>query len=50
MAVVEQPLLLLILAVYCAVPLAYSIVMGLLAGIVGRWIAPRPDPTRFLLN
>jgi hypothetical protein len=50
MAVVEQPLLLLILSVYCAVPLAYSIVMGLLAGIVGRWTAPRPNPTRFLLN
>jgi hypothetical protein len=51
MAVVEQPLLLLILSVYVAVPLAYSALMGLLAGIVGRWIAPRADQaTRILLN
>jgi hypothetical protein len=50
-ALVEQPLLLLILSVYCAVPLAYSILIGLLAGIVGRWMAPRPDhQTRVLLN
>ena len=51
MAVVEQPLLLLILSVYVAVPLAYSALTGLLAGIVGRWMASRPDrPTPILLN
>jgi hypothetical protein len=51
MAVVEQPLLLLILSVYVAVPLAYSAVMGLMAGTVGRWMAPRADQvTRILLN
>jgi hypothetical protein len=51
MAVVEQPLLLLILSVYVAVPLAFSALMGLLAGIVGRWIAPHADqPTQILLN
>jgi hypothetical protein len=50
-ALVEQPLLLLILSVYCAVPLAYSILIGLLAGIVGRWMAPRPGrATRIVLN
>jgi hypothetical protein len=44
-------LLLLILSVYFAVPLAYSILMGLLAGIVGRWMAPRSKQvTRILLN
>jgi hypothetical protein len=51
MAVVEQPLLLLILSVYVMVPLAYSALMGLLAGIVGRWMRARSDqPTRILLN
>jgi hypothetical protein len=51
MAVVQQPLLLLILSVYVAVPLAYSAVMGLMAGIVGRWMAARADQaTRILLN
>jgi hypothetical protein len=50
-ALVAQPLLLLILSVYLAVPLAYSIVIGLLAGIVGRWMAPRSyQATRTLLN
>jgi hypothetical protein len=50
-AVVAQPLLLLILSVYVAVPLAYSILLGLLAGIAGRWTASRSDrATRILLN
>lgn len=50
-ALVAQPLLLLILSVYLAVPLAYSILIALLAGIVGRWMAPRSDrATRILLN
>jgi hypothetical protein len=50
-ALVAQPLLLLILSVYFAVPLAYSILIGLLAGIVGRWMPPRSDQaTRILLN
>ena len=50
-ALVAQPLLLLILSVYFAVPLAYSILMGLLAGIVGRLMAPRSHQmTRILLN
>jgi hypothetical protein len=51
LAVVEQPMLLLILSVYVAVPLAYSALIGLLAGIVGLWMAPRADrATRVLLN
>ena len=50
-ALVAQPLLLLILSVYFAVPLAYSILIGLLAGIVGRWMAPYSNQlTRILLN
>jgi hypothetical protein len=50
-ALAKQPLFLSILSVYCAVPLAYSILIGLLAGIVGRWMAPHSDPaTRILLN
>jgi hypothetical protein len=50
-AVVAQPLLLLILSVYVAVPLAYSILLGLLAGIAGRWMASRSDhATGILLN
>jgi len=37
--------------VYVAVPLAYSALIGLLAGIVGLWMAPRADrATRVLLN
>jgi hypothetical protein len=43
MAVVAQPLLLLILSVYVAVPLTYSAVMGLMAGLVGRWMARRAE-------
>jgi hypothetical protein len=51
MAVIEHPLLLLIVAVYVAIPLAYSVLIGLLAGIVGHWMAPRADQaTRILAN
>ena len=51
MAPIERPVLLLILSAYGAVPLAYSILIGLLAGIVGRWMAPRADQaTRILLD
>jgi hypothetical protein len=51
MAVVERPLLLLILSLYVAVPVVYSALIGLMAGIVGRWMAPRADQaTRIFLD
>jgi hypothetical protein len=50
-ALFAQPSLLLILSVYLAVPLGYSAMVGLLAGIVGRWVRPRSDrAARTLVN
>jgi hypothetical protein len=50
-ALFARPWLLLILSAYLAVPLIYGTLIGLLAGIVGRWVVPRSDRTaRILLN
>jgi hypothetical protein len=50
-ALFAQPSLLLILSVYLAVPLGYSALVGLLAGVVGRWVRPRSDrAARTLVN
>jgi hypothetical protein len=40
LAVVVNPLLLLILSVYLLIPLGYAVLLGALAGVVGRWLPP----------
>jgi hypothetical protein len=40
LATFANPLLFLILSVYLVIPLGYSAVLGTLASVVGKWVAP----------
>jgi hypothetical protein len=40
LAIGVNPLLLIIVSVYLLVPLGYGVLLGALAGVVGRWVAP----------
>ena len=50
LAVVVNPLLLLILSVYLLIPLGYAVLLGALAGVVGRWLPPVTLIRRLNLN
>jgi hypothetical protein len=50
LAVFVNPLLLLIVSVYLLVPLGYAVVLGALAGVVGRWLPPSTLIRRLNLN
>jgi hypothetical protein len=45
LALFANPPLLLILSVFALVPLAYSILVGLLSGAVARYVAPPAHPS-----
>jgi hypothetical protein len=50
LAVVVNPLLLLIVSVYLLIPLGYAALLGALAGVVGRWLPPGTLIRRLNLN
>lgn len=49
-AIFVNPFLLLIVSVYTFIPAGYAVVLGALAGVVGRWLPPRTRVKRLNVN
>jgi hypothetical protein len=49
-AIFGNPVLLLIVSVYTLIPAGYAVVLGALAGVLGRWLPPRTLARRLDLN
>jgi hypothetical protein len=50
LAIFVDPFLLLIVSVYLLIPLGYAVVLGALAGVVGRWLPPSALIRKLNLN